>query len=281
MGFYLTDVGERVGLENRMTRARRGMRNPDTWNLIRELQSTASSLQTNSYIYGLDLSGTRSGAGGIGARLAMVRGPTKEILILTYDGNGNTADLMPSSGNSPSHFDYDPFGSLTLATGPDANNCPFLFSSKLRDDVTGLILYEYRPYLPLLGRFGSADPIGEKGGLNLYGFVGNDPIDYVDLLGKAYVARRPLHSSIGAAMAPRLGYEPYHYELFFEDGQSPSDLGLFDDNRVRPDNPEYRKEYDSTVGLGHYEDDVMRCAVKIAIAKYGTKWKYKDAASGF
>jgi hypothetical protein len=44
--------------------------------------------------------------------------------------------------------------------------------------------YGYRYYDPLTGRWPSRDPIGEKGGLNLYGFVGNDGVGRVDVLGK-------------------------------------------------------------------------------------------------
>jgi len=38
-------------------------------------------------------------------------------------------------------------------------------------------------YDPSLGRWINRDPIKERGGINLYGFVGNNPVDYVDLRG--------------------------------------------------------------------------------------------------
>jgi uncharacterized protein RhaS with RHS repeats len=47
-------------------------------------------------------------------------------------------------------------------------------------DVTD---YGYRYYDPLTGRWPSRDPIEEEGGVNLYGFVGNDGIGKVDVLG--------------------------------------------------------------------------------------------------
>ena len=43
--------------------------------------------------------------------------------------------------------------------------------------------YTYRYYDPLTGRWPSRDPIEEKGGLNLYGFVGNDGVGRFDVLG--------------------------------------------------------------------------------------------------
>ena len=50
-------------------------------------------------------------------------------------------------------------------------------------EYSGLYYYGYRYYDPVTGRWPSRDPIGEKGGYNLYGFVGNDGISKWDLLG--------------------------------------------------------------------------------------------------
>ena len=43
--------------------------------------------------------------------------------------------------------------------------------------------YGYRFYDPLTGRWHSRDPIGERGGVNLYGFVGNDGVRRIEVLG--------------------------------------------------------------------------------------------------
>jgi hypothetical protein len=44
--------------------------------------------------------------------------------------------------------------------------------------------YGYRFYDPETGRWPSRDPIGERGGVNLYGFVGNNSIYGIDYLGQ-------------------------------------------------------------------------------------------------
>ena len=49
--------------------------------------------------------------------------------------------------------------------------------------ASGVLYYGYRYYSPPLGRFASRDPIGEDGGLNVYQFVLNDPVFFVDRLG--------------------------------------------------------------------------------------------------
>jgi RHS repeat-associated protein len=50
-------------------------------------------------------------------------------------------------------------------------------------ETKGVTFYGYRWYDPQTGRWPSRDPIGEEGGLNLYGFVGNDGVSRWDMLG--------------------------------------------------------------------------------------------------
>jgi hypothetical protein len=51
----------------------------------------------------------------------------------------------------------------------------------------GVTDYTYRWYDPVTGRWPSRDPIGERGGINLYGFVGNDGVNWFDVLGLAKI----------------------------------------------------------------------------------------------
>ena len=55
--------------------------------------------------------------------------------------------------------------------------------SKLAENTVHVADYLYRYYDPLTGRWPSRDPIEERGGVNLYGFVGNDG-NSIDVLGK-------------------------------------------------------------------------------------------------
>ena len=61
--------------------------------------------------------------------------------------------------------------------------CNRLASNLLGAETMHVACYGYRWYDPLTGRWHSKDTIGEKGGVNLYGFVGNDGIGKWDLLG--------------------------------------------------------------------------------------------------
>jgi RHS repeat-associated protein len=47
----------------------------------------------------------------------------------------------------------------------------------------GIHHYKVRAYHPRLGRFMQTDPIREAGGINLYGYVGNDPVNGTDTTG--------------------------------------------------------------------------------------------------
>jgi RHS repeat-associated protein len=62
---------------------------------------------------------------------------------------------------------------------------PFRWSTKAADEESGLVYYGYRYYSPVMGRWISPDPIGETGGLNLFAFVANSPVEAVDSDGRA------------------------------------------------------------------------------------------------
>ncbi len=138
-----------------------------------------------SYLRGLDLSGSLQGAGGVGGLLAINAG-INGFHFYCHDGNGNVMALVNSStGGSSADFDYTPFGQILRATGPMAFINALGFSGQYRDSITRDILYLYRTYNPDAGRWLSRDPIGEQGGLNVYGSVGNDSLNGVDSLGLA------------------------------------------------------------------------------------------------
>jgi RHS repeat-associated protein len=83
-----------------------------------------------------------------------------------------------------------PFGELIRATGPMAKANPCRFSTKYQDDETDLLYYGYRYYNAGMGRWLSRDPAGEaEGGPNLHGFVADDPLSKIDLLGRRVVVQ--------------------------------------------------------------------------------------------
>lgn len=145
----------------------------DGWNLIAVLAADNSRIQ--SFTWGYDLSGTAQGAGGVGGLKAVTAytGPDAGTYFCAYDGSGNVAGLVSAgNGSIAAQYEYGPFGELIRATGPMARTNPFRFSTKYQDDETDLIYYGYRFYHPNNSRW-------------LCRFVGNDSVNYIDVLGKA------------------------------------------------------------------------------------------------
>jgi RHS repeat-associated protein len=101
----------------------------------------------------------------------------------TFDGNGNVSEYLTASGSIAAHYEYDPFGRTIVAGGPHVADFAYRFSTKPVDHATGLYYYGYRWYDPYTGRWPSRDPIEERGGVNLYGFVGNDGVGSLDAAG--------------------------------------------------------------------------------------------------
>ena len=89
--------------------------------------------------------------------------------------NKNIGQVMDANSNIVSEYEYFPFGKITAQDGTYAAANPFRFSSEYHDDETGLVYYNYRYYIPDLGRWTKRDPIEERGGANLYKIVRNNP----------------------------------------------------------------------------------------------------------
>ena len=108
-----------------------------------------------------------------------------------YDLNGNVMELVNAANGIISvKYEYGPFGEVFCSVGDMAKVNPFGFSTKYTDNETDLLYYGYRYYSPALGRWLSRDPIEEHGGLNLYGFVNNDPVNSHDMLGLWKIERK-------------------------------------------------------------------------------------------
>lgn len=150
----------------------------DGWNPITKYSGATLD---EAYLWGMDLSGSMQGAGGVAGLLSVNDGNAS--YYPTYDGNGNVSEYLNSAGSVQAHYEYDPFGKTTVATGTKAQDFAHRFSTKPLDTETGLYYYGYRYYDPVTGRWPSRDPIGERGGVNLYGFVGNDGVNWWDYLG--------------------------------------------------------------------------------------------------
>jgi RHS repeat-associated protein len=154
----------------------------DGWNLLAEMNALAANAPIRTYVWGLDLSGSTQGAGGVGGLLAINSGTA--TYAAAFDGNGNVSALVNAAdGTLAARYDYNAFGERVITDGPAALINPFRFSTKYEDPESGLLYYGFRYYNPNTGRWPSRDPLEENGGLNLLGFVSNDPNNRIDPLG--------------------------------------------------------------------------------------------------
>lgn len=158
----------------------------DGWNIVTEFTATTATstmlTRANLFTWGLDLSGTLQGAGGVGGLLVQANAAGTAIYRAAYDGNGNIVSWTNSAASSPNNRrEYDAFGNTLVSEGAAPSS--FGFSTKMQDTETGLYYYGYRFYDPVTGRWPSRDPIAEKGGVNLYGFIENKSINGIDCLG--------------------------------------------------------------------------------------------------
>ena|GEM_PF-791866 len=171
------------------------------WNVMAELDANASNARLRTYVWGNDLSGSRQGAGGVSGLLwvnnyqATFDGENlpSGVQFVACDGNGNVMALVKAAdGIVSARYEYGPFGEPVRTSGALAKAQPFRFSSKWTDCESGLVYYGYRYYSTTTGRWLNTDPIGERGGKNLYGFLRNDGVNGIDsrgLFGLSYIDR--------------------------------------------------------------------------------------------
>ncbi|MEE8874426.1 RHS repeat-associated core domain-containing protein [Pseudomonas helleri] len=127
---------------------------------------------------------------------------------------------------------YYPFGGTASWAGRnevEASYKTLRYSGKERD-ASGLYYYGYRYYAPWLHRWLNPDPGGAIDGLNLYGFVGNDPMGHVDADGR--IKRRADGSVIAEAAGSDSEFEQFR-SGYLGDGS----LGSFSDIGSAPPTP--------------------------------------------
>lgn len=87
------------------------------------------------------------------------------------DALGSTLALTDSTGAVQTQYTFEPFGNTTGSGQANAN--PIEYTGR-ENEGNGLYYYRARYYNPTIGRFISEDPMGFRGGINVYAYVGNN-----------------------------------------------------------------------------------------------------------
>jgi RHS repeat-associated protein len=151
-------------------------------------ERTAANRPSVSYTRGSDLSGTLSGAGGIGGLLARNTHNTatspysvNSSAFYHADGGGNVTCLLNQNQSVGARYTYDPYGRILASSGAVASANQLRFSSKPminhgNGSTTILYYYGYRFYSPELQRWMNRDPLVEQGWVKMVKFIKPHPI---------------------------------------------------------------------------------------------------------
>jgi RHS repeat-associated protein len=185
----LTSDGSRTysyDVENRMVASSNGAAlsyDP----LGRLFQVTASGGGVTRFLYDgdalvaeYDASGTmlRRHVHNVGADVPLATYEGSDLTTLRHlyaDHQGSIVALGDAAGITVAVNSYDEYGI------PGAANAGrFQYTGQAWLPELGMYHYKARIYSPTLGRFMQTDPIGYAGGISLYGYVGNDPVNGAD-----------------------------------------------------------------------------------------------------
>jgi RHS repeat-associated protein len=144
------------------------------------------------------------------------RFPRMYLDYYSHDGLGSVATLThyeDDENHQPIRYRYSAFGAIVQG---DFTNNPYGYTSRRFDHENGFYHYHFRKYDPVTGNWLTPDPIGIMGGINLYRFVQNNPVNYRDWLGLAIEAGTGLSDGSndhdGDGISNENDSNPYSYD---------------------------------------------------------------------
>ena len=113
-----------------------------------------------------------------------IHNPQSTIRFQLGNHLGSASLELDASAGLISYEEYHPYGTTSFQTRSSAAEVSlkrYRYTGMERDEETGFSYHSARYYAPWLGKWISPDPIGlSKDGTNVYSYVRNNPINYVD-----------------------------------------------------------------------------------------------------
>lgn len=236
----------------------------DGWLLIAELDGQDAVVRTCAW--GLDVSGSPGGAGGVGGLAFESLAATGATHLALYDGNGNLTSLRDDTGAISAAYEYGPFGeTLTTGGSPAAlSSNAFKFSTKYTDAESGLLYYGYRYYNQGTGRWLSRDPIEERDGPNFYVYICNNTPAEFDSIG---LWGTDVHLDATTRWAGESGYPSLAARTLGESDESVDGKGLSQGKSFYPWAGDQSYHFDRNLGKGkdsrikHYEEHLAHAKI--------------------
>ncbi|CAG0978749.1 MAG: hypothetical protein OIN86_04975 [Candidatus Methanoperedens sp.] len=120
----------------------------------------------------------------------------RQLVRYQFGNHLGSASLeLDDKGQIISYEEYTPYGSTSYQAVRSKTETPkrYRHTGKERDEENGFYYYGMRYYAPWLGRWVSADPIGIDDGVDVYEYVGNNPIRFIDFFGTSKGDKLPEH----------------------------------------------------------------------------------------
>lgn len=175
-------------------------------------ESNAGNQLTAHYIWGTD-------------RVLAKEETTGKKYYYLYNGHGDVVQMVDTNGVVVNRYEYDEWGGIVSQTEQVKN--PFKYSGEVYDEDTGLYYLRARYYDPSIGRFINKDTyegdISNPLSLNLYSYVYNNPLKYVDPTGHiAWYQYYHLAKGIGSSVVGSLAglFDPKTYTAIYEVGKA-------------------------------------------------------------